>query len=167
MKLMASDKTTCEIEPLQLERFLPYRLSVLSNTVSRAVAQLYEDRFDLKLPEWRVMAVLGRFPGRTASEIVETTAMDKVAISRAVKRLVDMGRVTVEGDPRDARRQRLSLSARGHAIYRQVVPLARSVEERLLATLSPADRDAIDRMLTRLTAAAGDLASPVIPPAGE
>jgi hypothetical protein len=47
--------------PLELERFLPYRLSILSNTVSQSIAAEYQDRFELSMTEWRVMAVLGRF----------------------------------------------------------------------------------------------------------
>lgn len=154
---MASHDPTDPEPSLKLEAFLPYRLSVLSNRISRAVARLYEDRFDLKLPEWRVMAVVGRRPNMTATEIVEFTAMDKVAISRAVKRLVDMGRVCVIGDPNDARRQRLSLSAEGRAIYDQIVPLAISVEAQLLADLTPEDRAALDRLIVRLGEAAAKL----------
>jgi hypothetical protein len=41
---------------LDLDRFLPYRLSVLSNRVSDAIAKAYSDRFGLTIPEWRVMA---------------------------------------------------------------------------------------------------------------
>ena len=68
----------------ELEHFLPYRLSLLTNTVSDGIAQAYRQRHDISVTEWRVMAVLGRYPGLTASEIVERTALDKVAISRAV-----------------------------------------------------------------------------------
>ena len=61
---------------LALERFLPYRLSVLTNTVSRAIARLYDERFGLSIPEWRVRAALGRYGQLTASEICRVTAMD-------------------------------------------------------------------------------------------
>ncbi|HEY0524553.1 MAG TPA: MarR family transcriptional regulator, partial [Stellaceae bacterium] len=44
---------------LELERFLPYRLSVVSNRISATIARLYARRFDLTIPEWRLMAVLG------------------------------------------------------------------------------------------------------------
>ena len=43
---------------LVLEQFLPYRLSILSNTVSNTIARDYRDLFGLNIPEWRVMAVL-------------------------------------------------------------------------------------------------------------
>jgi len=142
---------------LALEEFVPYRLSVLTNRASRAIAALYERRFDLKLPEWRVMAVLGRSPGLTASEVVDRTAMDKVAISRAVARLTQMGRLEAKADRADARRQMLFLSSKGTQIYREIVPLAKKVEAKLLADLSAADLAQLDRLLTVLTEAAGTL----------
>lgn len=142
---------------LILEEFLPFRLSVLSNRVSSAVAKLYEDRFDLKLPEWRIMAILGRNPNLTASQIVDISRMDKVAISRAVKRLVEMERLTATGDPQDARRQRLNLSDEGWKIYDQIVPLALSVEEKLLAGMNEEERAALHTAITLLDRAAAKL----------
>ena len=139
---------------LDLEHFLPYRLSVLANRVSRGFGRLYERRFDLKLPEWRVIAVLGRHPGITASDVTERTAMDKVAISRALARLQEMGRVTTQEDEADRRRQILSLSEEGWSIYRQIVPLAKSIEAELLADFSTEDRALLDRLLDSLTSAA-------------
>jgi len=53
---------------LELDRFVPYRLSVLSNVVSRAFALLYAERFDLAIPQWRVLAVLGMAAPQSAGE---------------------------------------------------------------------------------------------------
>jgi DNA-binding MarR family transcriptional regulator len=78
---------------LILEDFLPYRLSILSNTVSRTIASAYNKRFKLSIPEWRVIAILSRFPGISAVEVAERTLMDKVAVSRAVSKLIKTGRV--------------------------------------------------------------------------
>ena len=62
----------------------PYRLSLLSNTVSNAIARSTAISSGLKHSrKWRVMAVLGRFGPLTASEVGERTAMDKVSVSRA------------------------------------------------------------------------------------
>jgi DNA-binding MarR family transcriptional regulator len=142
------------MELLDLEHFLPYRLSVLANRVSHGFARLYEEKFDLKLPEWRVMAVLGRRPGITAREVAELTAMDKVAISRAVARLVEMGRVSAETDSADARRQKLSLSDAGLDIYSQIVPLAKRIENALTAGIGASDLAVLDKLLVHLTEAA-------------
>lgn len=54
---------------LELERFLPYRLSVLSNRLSSMIARTYTERFALGVTEWRVMAVLGLYPDLSANEI--------------------------------------------------------------------------------------------------
>src|SRR5574337_445079 len=60
---------TAEHAPLRLEHFLPYRLSILSNTVSQAIASDYQRRYDISMTEWRVMAVLARFEGLSAREV--------------------------------------------------------------------------------------------------
>ncbi len=139
---------------IQLEEFLPYRLSVLTNTVSNAIAENYRERFGLGIPDWRVLAVLARFPGSSAQQLVEHTRMDKVAVSRSVSRLVDRGLLTRDTVAEDRRRSRLALSSAGLDIYRQIVPLAREYEARLLAGLDPAQRAALDLLLRDLQQAA-------------
>jgi DNA-binding MarR family transcriptional regulator len=135
---------------LDLEHFLPYRLSVLSNRVSSAIAQVYSDRFALSITEWRVMAVLGRYPGLSANEVAQRTAMDKVAVSRAVARLLDSGRLQREMHDDDRRRSVLRLSDAGYAIYDQVAPLALSFERRLLGDMDETERALLFRLLDRL-----------------
>jgi DNA-binding MarR family transcriptional regulator len=140
--------------PLKLEQFLPYRLSILSNRVSQSIAREYEQRFDLSVTEWRVMAVLARFDALSAREVAERTAMDKVAVSRALARLVAAGRVTRRTHDGDKRRSVLGLSAKGWKIHDAVAPLALAHERELLGHLSPAERDALSRILDKLTAGA-------------
>ncbi|MDF3075296.1 MAG: MarR family transcriptional regulator [Alphaproteobacteria bacterium] len=64
---------------LVLEQFLPYRLSIVAQTVSGALSKLYASRFDLSVPQWRVMAVLGRYEPISANEVCDRVVMDKVA----------------------------------------------------------------------------------------
>jgi DNA-binding MarR family transcriptional regulator len=137
-----------------LERFLPYRLSVLMLRISNAIARSYERRFRLSVPEWRVMAVLGRFGPLSANGVAEKTQMDKVRVSRAVARLVAAGRVSRRTDRMDRRRSILALTAAGEAIHREIVPHAERVEARLLAGLDEAERAALDRLLAKLEARA-------------
>src|SRR5688572_28542008 len=109
---------------LELDRFLPYRLSVLSNRISQDIAALYAERFALTVTEWRVLAVLGRYPDLSASEVAERTAMDKVAVSRAVTALLASGRLKRRLHVHDRRRSVLELSAKGYRVYGEVAPLA-------------------------------------------
>ena len=135
---------------LELEHFLPYRLSVLSNRISQEIARLYAERFALNVTEWRLLAVLGRYPDLTATELAERTAMDKVAVSRAVASLVADGRLTRKVDGADRRRTKLRLSPRGYRIYDQVAPLALQYQQRLLESLSGAERILLETLLSRL-----------------
>ncbi len=144
-------------ELLVLEDFLPYRLSILSNRVSRAIAARYAKAFDLTIPEWRIIAVLGRRPGLTAKDIAEATEMDKVAVSRAVAKLVAAKRVNARADTADARKQLLSLTSLGEALHARIAPLALSAERQLLSTLSTQERQRLDDLLDRLLRAANDL----------
>lgn len=136
---------------LELERFLPYRLSVLSNTVSQAIAVMYERRFALSINEWRVMAVLGRYDdGLSAREVAARTAMDKVAVSRALARLIEAGRVRKLLADHDKRQSVLRLTAKGWKVYDEVAPLALEHERRLLAHLNVEERRWLMRILDKL-----------------
>jgi DNA-binding MarR family transcriptional regulator len=137
---------------LELDRFLPYRLSVLSNRLSNAIARCYETRFQLSVTEWRVIAVLGRFPGLSANEVAERTAMDKVAVSRAVARLLESGRLQRDLHDADRRRSVLELSEAGYAIFHAVAPLALAYERALLEALEPQERDTLLALLDKLSA---------------
>lgn len=135
---------------LDLERFVPYQLSVLSNVVSQEIAQAYGQRFGLAVTEWRIIAVLGRFPGLSAAGVAERSAMDKVAVSRAVARLLERGLLHRETHGDDRRRSVLELSDAGRQVHSEVAPLALSYERELLSPLSEAERVQFSRMLDRL-----------------
>ena len=138
---------------LELEHFLPYRLSVLSNRISQAIARIYAERFDLSITEWRLMAVMGRYPDLTAAQLVESTAMDKVAVSRAVARLMDSGRVIRTQCTQDRRRAPLRLSVEGQAVYEKVAPLALEYERSLIGSLNSEQCAVLDALLKQLDTA--------------
>ena len=138
-----------------LEEFLPFRLSVLSNTVSQGISSAYRKQFGLSVTEWRVVAVLGRFPGLTASDITERTAMDKVAVSRAVNRLLAKKLLERGSHSQDRRRLPLKLApVEGVALFNEVVPKALDYERRFLSALSAEELDSFKDMLGKLRAAA-------------
>lgn len=135
---------------LHLDRFVPYRLAVLTNIVSVSIANAYEQEFGLTIPEWRVLAVLARYPNSSAIEVGERAAMDKVAVSRAVQSLIAARRVVRSYDKGDRRRSMLRLSPTGKSVYTRVAPLALRYERRLLDSLSLQDRRALNRLIGRL-----------------
>ena len=139
-------------QPLDLGQFLPYRLSVLANKVSRQLAAAYAARFGITIPQWRVVAVLGQDSGVSADFVCGRTEMDRVTVSRAVAALLEQGLVLRKTSRTDRRCSVLRLSAAGQRLYADVVPLARSYEAALLSGLAPADRAALDRVLVALQA---------------
>lgn len=141
-------------ESLRLEDFLPYRLSVLSNLVSSAIAGAYSEQFGLTIQEWRVIAILARYPDISAKQVTEKGAMDKVQVSRAVRRLLSEGLIEREKDKSDRRASCLRLSAAGWRIYERIIPLAQRYEEDLVEVLDAGERQHLDRLLQKLHAKA-------------
>ncbi len=138
-------------QKLNLASFLPYRLSVLSNRISRAIAGDYEKRFGLTIPEWRVMAIIGDEPELSATQVARRGAMDKVAVSRAVSKLIKAGRLNQRFAVDDRRRSVLSLTTEGRRVYDEVVPIARSYEDAVLAKISKRDQTNLNDILTKLS----------------
>lgn len=139
--------------PLELEHFLPYRLSVLSNTISQGIAREYHSRFGLSITDWRAMAVLARYDrdGLSARQVAERTAMDKVAISRAVSKLVARGLVSRKLHQDDRRRSVLALTPEGWNIHDQVAPLARRYEREVLQKLNSEEHACLNQILDKLS----------------
>lgn len=145
---------------LILEDFLPYRLAVLSNTVSTTVARFYDAKFDLTIPEWRVIAIVGRFPGLSAIEVADRTMMDKVAVSRAVTKLLKNGRIDRAFADADRRRSILNLSEEGRRVHDDVATLAMQFERDLLHGLDDNDVDQLNMLMDRVLARARLIGSP-------
>jgi DNA-binding MarR family transcriptional regulator len=135
---------------LRLEDFLPYRLAVLSNTVSTTVARAYDKRFNVSIPEWRVIAVLGRFPGLSAVEVAERTLMDKVAVSRAVTKLIKNGRIDRDFADTDKRRSILNLSENGKQLHDEIAQLALEFEQDLLQGFSAEEIENLNSTMEKL-----------------
>ena len=142
----------------RLDDFLPYQLSTSSNAVSDLIAREYKSRFGLKVPAWRVMAVLGNRGASTQRELVEATLMDKVTVNRAVKTLVD--RALLERSPNDAdgRSHHLVLSQTGHDLYDQIMPAAEAMEKKIMAVLDDSEQATLSDMLARIKKSADDIA---------
>jgi len=145
---------------LILEDFLPYRLAILSHAVSTSIARAYDQRFDLSIPEWRVIAIVGRFPGLSAVEVAKRTMMDKVAVSRAVTKLIKSGRIDREFADADKRRSILNLSEEGRKVHDDIAPLALKIEEDLLHGFNEDEVNALNAAIERLLVQTRLISSP-------
>ena len=146
---------------LRLDAYLPYRLSVASNAVSGLIARSYQDRFGLSVPQWRLICVLAEDGGLTQGQLVARTVMDKVTVSRAAQGLLTRHLVGRSDHHADGRSHVLALTAEGQRLYADIAPLALAYEAALISGLAPEDVALLKRLLTRLQAAAGQLAGDV------
>ena len=137
---------------MKLHEFTPYRLSVLTNRISGLIARAYTERFGISIPQWRVIAVLGEQNGITATEVARRTAMDKVAVSRAVSGLVAGGQVRRGASQQDGRLTTLKLTPKGRRIYDEITPLALDYEQAVLEPLDTNERNCLDGILDKLSA---------------
>lgn len=136
---------------LYLEEFLPYQLSYLTNLVSQDLASLYTERFGIAHTEWRVMAVLGVESRVSAAYVAEKTAMDKVAVSRAINGMIKRGLIDRKFANDDKRRSELALSEAGRKKYQKIVPLVQEYEKNLLKQLDEKEKQALNAILSKLT----------------
>lgn len=135
---------------LRLGEYLPYRLSVAANAVSQLIARAYGDRFDLKVPEWRLIAVLADEGPLTPQSLCERTVMDKVTVTRAAQALVRRRILRREPNASDGRSHRLRLTPAGKELHRRIAPLALEYEARLLAHIGQPEAERLKRQLQRL-----------------
>ena len=136
---------------LKLEEFLPYRLNVLATLVSQALSRLYSERYNIGVPEWRVLATLGQFSVMTGKAIGAHSKMHKTKVSRAVAQLSRRKLVSRRTNSDDLREEFLSLTPAGREIYDEIVPVARDFTRELMSSVDAADRPALDRALNSLT----------------
>ena len=141
----------------RLADFLPYVMSVTTNAVSDMIASEYRARFGLKIPEWRVMAVLGDAGPQTQRSLVGATRMDKVAVNRACKVLEDRSLVGRSPNADDGRSHHIQLTPAGTAMHAEIMPLALEMERRLFAPLSSAELKDLKALLARITARVAEL----------
>lgn len=135
---------------MDLQSFLPYRLAVVAEEVSRALAAIYADRFELTREEWRVLVWLAAEPGMAATELGARANLDKMQVSRAIARMEKDGLLEREPDPDDRRSLKVRLRPAGRALFRKVEPMALAREAFLLEALAHDERAALDRALSKL-----------------
>jgi len=128
------------VSGFELQTFFPYLVRVFYSDVTSALSEVYQRDYGMMPAEWRTMAILGSASsGLQASEIVSRSSMDKVVVSRAVKRMEERGYLTRSANSEDGRSQLLELSGEGRAVYDDLAPKLLAVERKMLSGLTEAE----------------------------
>jgi DNA-binding MarR family transcriptional regulator len=141
----------------KLDDFIPYKLSVVANRVSQSIGRLFEQRFNLQIPEWRILMALYSYGDLVFNEVVERTSMDKARVSRAQRRLVDLGMIDPFDDPTDGRKLILSLAPKGEKMCSEMLPEMAAREAWFLEALDDHEHQLLDVILDKLMKRSQDL----------
>jgi DNA-binding MarR family transcriptional regulator len=133
-----------------LSDFLPYKIGVVLDSVSRVFAERYLGSANLTIPEWRALAVIAESGPLSPTAIGHRTTMDKVKVSRATQSLVAKGLLLQSPDPTDGRGRLLRLTRKGASTHARMVPIATGVEAEVFSNLTRAETAALDKILTKL-----------------
>jgi DNA-binding MarR family transcriptional regulator len=146
---------------LELNRFVPYLVNVLASRLSRELAGVYETRFGISIPEWRVIAHLSQNRNVSVREIHQRVDMDKAKVSRAAARLEAIGVIEKKVNGEDRRLVELTLTKNGRKMFAEIEPLALGYERDVLSALSQNERETfraiIDKLLNSRQAQIGKL----------
>jgi DNA-binding MarR family transcriptional regulator len=129
------------VAKFDLFQFVPFRLNRLAAEVSAALSDEYQVRYGLDIPEWRVIATLGfREDACSAQFIAQCTRTHKSTISRAVTALLERELIERVENEDDRRAFELRLSAKGHALYQELIPRLLHKERDILSCLTAQER---------------------------
>jgi len=136
--------------PVDITKLLAYRLLLLSSTVARWTGHKYSEPYDLKLPERRILSIVGARGPTSVNEVSKVISIDKGWVSRTIPRLVKRGLLTMTLDAKDRRRKMLVVTRKGAAIHAAINKIYVRKEKRLVNTLTPKELDEFRRLLAVL-----------------
>jgi DNA-binding MarR family transcriptional regulator len=160
-KEVSAQEVEASAAALTLDGFLPHRLSICAQSVSLALARIHSDRHQIGAPEWRVLLVLAECGSMTAKAVGLRSKMHKTKVSRAVAVLEQRKLVARRSNSADLREAFLSLTPAGRSIYEELAPSALEFAGRLIEAIEPADREALHRILERLTQISTEIAADI------
>jgi DNA-binding MarR family transcriptional regulator len=149
---------------LNVEDFLTFRVTRLSNALRTNLTKRYLEEFELSLPEWRLLALVARFSPMRFSEVTARSSMDKGQVSRTLRVMAARGLTKMKTIKDRGSRSTEALAApvmvsitpKGTTLYKAVLPVARKRQADVLLTLNDAERATLYSIIDKLYATIGN-----------
>ena len=125
----------------------------LANVLRRGSTLVYGRKLGLSQVEWRMVALVGEHAPVSLNELADLLDLDKGQTSRSVSALVAR-RLMLREYRRDGRGIRITLTARGTEIYRELMVSALERNRVLLNGVTAEEKTQLFAILDRLTALA-------------
>jgi len=133
-----------------LERYLPYRLTVIAGRLSAELANQYKVKFGISVPEWRVLLNVGYTQDLSVRDIERRVGLEKSKVSRAASKLEAKGYLTKQVDSSDRRLLKLEVTDKGRELLAKLIPLAQAYQLELKGLLGDQEaslHQALDRLM--------------------
>ena len=148
---------------LHIGHFLTFQLIRLANAAKSNVTRRYLADFGLSVPEWRLLAMTIRFQPVRFSELVANSSMDKGQASRTLHGMIKRGYIATKAQSAASRKAGdtaavpviLTVTTKGRALYKTVLPVAQRNQARLLQKLTRDERRTLYSVLSKLFSAIG------------
>jgi DNA-binding MarR family transcriptional regulator len=151
-KAKKDNKTGEDVENVDssIKNSLTFRVSMLSAFSEKVGNAHFQRKFQIKLTEWRVIALTGSADWTAIRTIRRPLLIDKGQFSRLVKDLINRGYLISRQSPKDARLQEIKLSDEGEELYRAGIKFVEELNDITYSVLSPEEREQFSEFLDRL-----------------
>ena len=129
---------------------ISYRISILATLVRKALSEIYRDDPGLTEPEWRVLTTVAHMGPLASGDIGLHMTLDRMAISRALSRLLKLKLVTRSPLERDQRMTEVKLSGHGELIFSTLARQAAEIEQVILDPLSKEEASEFLRLIDKI-----------------
>ena len=113
------------------------------------------EEYDISHAQFVIMATLMWFNAQdrniTQILIINQTKLDKMTVSKSLKKLADLGLVTRIEHAIDSRAKNVYLTEKGKKMVRRLVPIAEEIDNTFFNKASPQEQEALIHILTKLT----------------
>lgn len=131
------------------DEFTAVLVIAIANKLTRGASKFYRTNWNIGVVEFRILMCLRPGVGRAIGDIAEAADVDKGAVSRAVKVLVDMGLVDTAAAAR--RVNEVTLTRTGERLARELRSAGRAREARLLSPFDAKEKRLLLDLLKRLS----------------
>jgi len=138
------------MKKVKIERYAIGQINMLANKLATKSSEAYKKNFGIGIMEWRVLAILAISNNNSVQSITDIIGLDKGAVSRALKKLVDKGYVTIQEDEFNKRAYIINITCQGRSLHDQVYDFSMQREEKLLSGLDERKKDELFQFLKYL-----------------
>jgi DNA-binding MarR family transcriptional regulator len=138
-------------EKLAVQDFPTFLLERVASLARRKLTKQYLDRWQISMPEWRVLNIVARDSPTSFTAIAQRSTMDKAQISLTLRSLAARGWIAMPPNGAGRRAARaVTITARGRGTLGKILPDARRAQMRLLERLSAEERRQFHALLGKI-----------------